>query len=82
MQADHYHFALSTLLRPAESESCYFPSAAKSWWWQLCHNGIPSSNDGKHECEVSSRGEFGCGYQGHYCGFDWCELVLVWKFFG
>ena len=30
MRADHYHFALSTSLRPAESESCYFPSAAKS----------------------------------------------------
>ena len=30
MRADHYHFALSTSLCPAESESCYFPSAAKS----------------------------------------------------
>ena len=30
MRADHYHFALSTSLRPAESESRYFPSAAKS----------------------------------------------------
>jgi hypothetical protein len=30
MRADHYHFALSSSLRPAESESCYFPSVAKS----------------------------------------------------
>jgi hypothetical protein len=30
MRADHHHFALSTSLRPAESESRYFSSAAKS----------------------------------------------------
>ena len=79
MQADHYHFALSTSLRPAESESRYFPSAEKSI--PGGGNCATMAYDGKHGCEVSSRGEIDCGCQGHCCGFDWRECVLAWKIF-
>ena len=85
VRSDHHHFALSTSLRLAKSDSRSFSGSSRPPLDCMYHNTVPSSDDGKHGCEVSSRSEFGCGVvvkDTYCCGFNWCELVLAVNIFG